>query len=114
MEKSINLEDKEFVAEVKLDDRIEYMAKARAYITLKDQEDSFRSAHPCHLINPCKSEIGKISKSILENINRNLAKFLQINQSRNFERVSKWFYSIENKSQCKFIQFDIAEFYPSI
>ena len=26
----------------------------------------------------------------------------------------KWFYSIENKSQRKFIQLDIAEFYPSI
>ena len=26
----------------------------------------------------------------------------------------KWFYSIENKSQCKFIQLDVAEFYPSM
>ena len=30
------------------------------------------------------------------------------------ESVIKWFYSIENKSQCKFIQLDIAEFYPTI
>ena len=114
MEKSINLEAKEIAAGVKLDDRIEYMAKAPAYITLKDHKDNFRSAHPCRLINPCKSEIGKISKSILENINRNLLKLLQVNQWRNSESVIKWFYSIENKSQCKFIQLDIAEFYPSI
>ena len=114
LEKSINLEAKEIAAGVKLDHRIEYMAKAPAYITLKDHKDNFRSAHPCRLINPCKSEIGKISKSILENINRNLLKLLQVNQWRNSESVIKWFYSIENKSQCKFIQLDIAEFYPSI
>ena len=114
LEKSVNLEAKEIAAGVKLDDRIEYMAKASAYITLKDHKDNFRSAHPCRLINPCKSEIGKISKSILENINRNLLKLLQVNQWRNSESVIKWFYSIENKSQCKFIQLDIAEFYPSI
>ena len=59
-------------------------------------------------------EIGKISQSILENINRNLLKLLQVNQWRNLESVIKWFYSIENKSQCKFIQLDITEFYPSI
>ena len=113
-EKFINLEAKEISAGVKLDGRIEHITKAPAYITLKDHKDNFSSAHPCHLINPCKSEIGKISKSILENINRNLVKFPQVNQSRNLGRVIKWFYSIENKSQCKFIQFDIAEFYPSI
>ena len=84
------------------------MAKAPPYITLKVHKDSFRSAHPCRLINPRKSEIGKISKSILENII--LVKLLQINQWRNSESVIKWFYSIENKSQCKFIQLDIADF----
>ena len=46
MEKSINLEAKEIAAGVKLDDRIEYMAKAPAYITLKDEKDNFRSAIP--------------------------------------------------------------------
>ena len=114
LEKSINLEAKEIAARVKLDDRIEYMARAPAYITLKNHKDNFTSAHPCRFINPCKSKIGKISKSILENINRNLLKLLQVNQWRNSESVIKWFDSIENKSQCKFIQLDITEFYPSI
>ena len=99
LEKSINLQAKEIAAGIKTDDRIEYMAKAPAYITLKDHKDNFRSAHPCRLINPCKSEIRKISKSILENINRNLVKLLQVNQWRNLESVIKWFYSIESKSQ---------------
>ena len=67
LEKSINLEAKEIAAGVKLDDRIEYMAKTPDYITLKDHKDNFRSAHACRLIDLCKGEIGKISKSILEN-----------------------------------------------
>ena len=90
------------------------MAKAPACITLKDHKGNLRSAHQCRLMNLCKSEFGKISESALENINRNLVKLLQVNQWRNSESVIKWFYSIENKSQCKFIQLDIAELYPSI
>ena len=92
------MEPKEIAVGIKLDDRIEYMATAPAYITLKDHKDHFRSVHPCCLINPCKSEIRKISISILENISRNLVKLLQVNQWRNSESVIKWFYSIENKS----------------
>ena len=114
LDKFRNLEAKEIAAGVKLNDRIEYMVDAPAYITLKDLKDNFRSAHPCGLINPCKSESGKISKSISENINRNLLKLLQLNQWRHSESVIKWFYFIENKSQCKFIPLGITEFYPSI
>ena len=90
------------------------MAKAPAFITLNDIKNNFRSTHPCRLINPCKCQIGKISKSIFENINRNLIKLFQVNQRRNSQSVNKWFYSIKNKSQCKLIQLDVAEFYPSI
>ena len=113
LKKSINLEAKEIAGGIKIDDRIEYMAKAPACVTLEDHKGNFRSVHSCRLINPCKSEIRKISKSILENINRNLVKLLQENQWRNTESVIKSFYSIESKSQCKFTQLD-KEFYPSI
>ena len=46
MERYISLEAKKTAAGIKLDDRIEYMAKAPAYITLKDHQDNFRLAHP--------------------------------------------------------------------
>ena len=108
------MEAKDIAAGIKLDDRIEYMAKAPAYMTWKVHKDNFRSTHPCCLLNPCKSKIGKICKSISENMNRNLVKLLQVNQWRNLESVIKWFCFIENKSQCRFIQLDIAEFCLSI
>ena len=47
-------------------------------------------------------------------MNRNLVKLLKVNQCSNSESIIKWFYSIEYKSQCKFIHLDITEFYPSI
>ena len=57
LHKSLNLESKEIAEGVKLDDRIAYMAKASAYITLEDHKDNLRSAHPCRFINPCKRKI---------------------------------------------------------
>ena len=98
------MEVKEIAARIKLDEGIEYMAKAPAYITLKDHQDNFR------LADPFNKPMQKRSKQILENINRNL---LQANQWRSSESVIKWLCSIQNKSQCKFILLDIAEFYPS-
>ena len=50
----------------------------------------------------------------MENINKTLIEKLNVNQWKNTETVIHWFKSIEQKSRCFFIQFDIIEFYPSI
>ena len=89
------MEAKEIPAGFKVDYRGECMAKALPYIILKDHKDRFRSANPCCFTNLCKSEIGKISKSILEKTNRDLLKILQVNLWRNSNSVIKWFSSIE-------------------
>ena len=69
---------------------------------------------PCRLINPPKNEVGKISKIVLEKINKKLLKELDFNQWKNTDDAIQWFRNIQNKSECKFIQLDIKEFYPSI
>ena len=81
---------------------------------LEDHKDNFNQKHPCRLINPCKSEIGAISKSILDRVNSNLRKKLHVNQWKNTDQVIEWFSSIKNKQNCTFVQLDIKEFYPSI
>ena len=78
-----------------------------------DHKQNFRSATPCRLLNPRKSELGKISSIISENINNTLAEKLSVNQWKSTEMVIYWFKSIEQKSRCFFIQFDI-KFYSSI
>ena len=64
------------------------------------------------LINPAKNELGRISKAILDNINKRLCTRLNINQWKNTASVIEWFKRIEQKHLYKFIMFDIKDFYP--
>ena len=63
------MEAKNIAKTIRLSDKIEWLAKTPAFITLKDHKDNFQSSLHCRLINSSKSELGKVSKSILENIN---------------------------------------------
>ena len=51
-----------------LDERMDIMAKSTAFLTLKDHKERFANDLPCRLVNPAKSEVGIISKSILDRI----------------------------------------------
>ena len=110
----INLEAKSIAQDLKLDDRIESFPPRDAFITLKDHKESFQSHPKCRLINPAKSELGKISKAHLDKINSALRLSTGFNQWRNTSAVLNWFKSIPNKANCKFLKFDVVEFYPSI
>ena len=55
-----------------------------------------------------------VSKKYLENIISKLNSKLQYNQWRNISTIIEWFKVIKNKAKCRFIKFDIADFYPSI
>ena len=63
-----------------LDNRIEKLAEREAFITLKDHKPEFHAHPTCRLINPSKSEIGIISKRILDEINTTIIQKTQINQ----------------------------------
>ena len=66
------------------------------------------------LINPAKNEIGRISKSILDKINKRVKNDLELNQWKNTTEVIEWFKNINDKQSNKFVEFDIKDFYPSI
>ncbi len=71
----------------------------------------------CNLLlcsHPTKSEIGKISKQILERINTKIRATTKFNQWKNTNDVITWYNKIEDKKSNYFICFDICEFYPSI
>ena len=69
LEIAINLEAKAIAEKLNLANRIENLARTPSYITLKDHKENFRANPSCRLINPCKNELGKVSKSILKRIN---------------------------------------------
>ena len=53
---------------------MEVNAKNDCFITLKDQKENFQNNPKTRLINSAKNEIGRISKVILDKINKELAK----------------------------------------
>ena len=112
----VNSELKDISCNLGIGDRIDVMAKTPAFITVKGHKDNFdsRPRYRCRLINPAKSELGRVSKIILDDINNKLRSKLQVNQWKNATLVIDWFNSINNKPNRTFLSFDIVEFYPSI
>ena len=110
----INVEARRIACELDIDDRMDMLARKQAFITLKDHKDDFRKSLPCRLINPAKSEMGRVSKQILDNINTSLRSSTAVNKWRNSAAVIDWFKAIQAKPKHKFIVFDIVNFYPSI
>ena len=90
------------------------MQETKAYIAVKGHKDEFPNKIACRLINPSKTSIGKISKVILDRINKSVVTSTKINQWKNTSSVIEWFKNINNKEKLSFIQFDIESFYPSI
>lgn len=110
----ITREAKSITEELGIDDRVPQMAESSAFITLKDHKNNFRNNPSCRLLNPTKSEIGHISKAILDRINTNVLHASNVNQWKNTNAVINWFNNIPDKASHSFIVFDIVEFYPSI
>ena len=111
---TIHSVDKSIATKLGIDDRVDITANKDAFITLKDHKPNFANKPTCRLIKPTKSEIGKISKVILDRINDKITTKTNINQWKNTSSVIEWFKKIENKQQHNFICFDTVEFYPSI
>ena len=77
--KKLNEQSAKIAENLDLGDRIEKLAEKEAFISLKDHKPSFHDDPTCRLINPSKSEIGVISKHILDEINTAIIQHMQIN-----------------------------------
>lgn len=110
----INKEAKKIAKKFGVDERADVMAKQQCFITVKDHKEDFRTNPRYRLLNPTKSNLGKISKNILQKANNQLRNTLGVNQWQNSSQVIDWFKHIENKNQHTFTTFDIKDFYPSI
>ena len=110
----INYQAKAIIEELEIIDRVKKMQESEAFVTIKDHIDNFRNSLSCRLINPSKSDIGKISKTILDKIKQAIINKTKVNQWKNTSEVIKWFENITNKKHSSFINFDVENFYPSI
>ena len=65
--------DKKIAEDLKLDDRIFKTSERQAYLLLKDHKENFANKKQSRLINPTKTNIGRVTKHILETV-RNVTK----------------------------------------
>ena len=112
--KALIEKDLAIASRLNLSDRIEAPAERSARITLKDHKPDWPNTIQCRLLNPFKSEIGLISKQILERINHTVRNSLNINQWQDTSSVLAWFSAIPFNPRNNFIIFDVIDFYPSI
>ena len=68
--KNINYNSKLIAQELSIDDRVEKLLETEACITIKDHKEGFPHKLSFRLLNPSKSDIGNISKKILDRINK--------------------------------------------
>ena len=97
-----------------ISDRIERTPDKPAFVTLKDHKENFHDHPQARLINPKKSELGRVSKQMLDRINNDIRNKTKHNQWTNTFDVIRWFKDLPDKKNLTFIVFDIVDYYPSI
>ena len=85
-----------------------------AFITWNGYKPNFTTNPKCRLISPSNSELGKVSKFLIEVVSIIIRDKSILNQWIDANRVMNWFKNIDNKSNCIFVPFGMKEFYSSI
>ena len=110
LEKELNNEAKMLAHKLGIVDRVEKYNAKNCFIAIKDHKSNFKSNPECRLINPAKTQIGWISKIIVQEICESLRLALNINQWRSTNDCIKWFEEYEKDDRCSFIRYDIKDF----
>lgn len=110
----INNETQTLINDNKIPGKIPKMDQIESFLTVKDHKVDFPAQIKCRLINPSKSHLAKVSKTILDKINKAVREKTGLIQWRNSCEVIDWFNGIKDKSKKAFVNFDIVEFYASI
>ena len=106
--------EKKIALVLDLEHRIEKMQQSESYVTVEDYKEDFPPKISCRLINTSKSDIGNISKHVLDKVNQKVRLVTEVNQRKNSDSVIECFRNIRNKSNASFFVYDIESFYPSI
>ena len=106
MPKEIASKDKHIAETLGLDNRIEVSACRDSFITLKDHKPDFKNNPTYRLLNPSKSEISIVSKTILDGINTKIIQATKVNLWRSTNNAIEWFKTIPDKQKHAFITFD--------
>ena len=110
----VQAEDVKITSKLGIDDRVFETKKRQAFITVKDHKPNFRNNVQTRLLNPTKSEIGKVSKNILDGKIPTIRRKTGLNQWKNTGSARDWYIQLKQKHKLTFIQFDVDGMYPNI
>ena len=114
MLEDIQSEAVSLVTELGVEDRIFSTSKNQAYNTLKDHKEDFTNNPKCRQINPCKPDLGKVSKYRLDEITEVVREKSGLDQFKNTQQFLSWYNAEKDKGKSSFYQLDIVDYYPSI
>ena len=110
---NVNRKSAEISRRLELEDRMEVYTESEAFLSIKDHKVDFPARIRCQLINPAKTDIGRVACRILQEVNSNIREKTGLCQWRSTKNALEWFKNIQDTSRAKFIKFDIEAFYPS-
>ena len=95
-------------------DRVFKTEMKPAKISLKDHKEDFMNNPRTRLINPTKSNLGKVSKWKMDKLNSQVRSKTRLQQWLNTDATLAWFRALPDKQDLSFVVCDIVDYYPSI
>ena len=93
---------KKIAHNLRIDDRVEDQSSKPAFVTIKDHKENFPNNINCRLINPAKTNIGKISKQLLEQLNTDIRNATDLQQWRSTEDALQWYNNLDTSKDLTF------------
>ena len=91
---SINQDTLDHTCNLDIEDRMECHSEQNAFLTIKDHKEGFPNSIKCRVINPASNNLGKVSKRILDKINKSCRDATETNQWKSTQDVLQWFASV--------------------
>ena len=80
IKKQINMAGKNLMRDKEIIKRMETNEEGNSFITIKENKENFDNHPTVRLINPAKNVLGRISKLILDKINKTISQKFELNQ----------------------------------
>ena len=109
----VDSEAVKIASDLELGDRMKLYHKNSAFLTVKDHK-GFENGIKHRLINPAKSDIGVISKKILQEKIEKVLQATGLNSWQSTQAVLDWYKQLPQDKNFSFLAFDIENYYPSI
>ena len=87
MKKKINISGRNILKNKEVLQRMDINGENHCFITLKDHKENFQNNPSVRLMNPAKNELGRLSKFILQAMNKELRHKFNLNQWKNTDDV---------------------------